>query len=60
MGEIRGKGGIIANFSGVLPWIFRICDRKNKIKPANFTNFRRPMPLFSEYYEKFKKMYFLD
>ena len=59
----RGKEGEetdIVNFYDKITCHLWISNGKNKIKSANFTNFRHRMPLFSEYYEKFKKLYFLD
>ena len=58
--EERGELKNNANFYDQLSCGLAISDGKNKIKSANFTNFCPRMPLFSEYYEKFIKIYFLD
>ena len=58
--EERGELKNNANFYDQLSCGLSISDEKNKIKSANFTNFCPRMPLFSEYYEKFIKIYFLD
>lgn len=50
----------IANFYDQITCTLQISNGENKIKSAYFTNFWLRMPLFSEYYEKFKNLYFLD
>ena len=59
-GRIQPKLRSIVNFYNPLSCYLQLSDRKIKIKSANFTNFRCRMPLFSEYYEKFKNLHFLD
>ena len=50
----------IVNFFNSIYRNFAVTVRIFKIKSAIFTNFRPRVPLFSEYYEKFKNLYFLD
>ena len=60
LGRKWGYWKDIVNFYDPITCYLRISSGKNKIKSAYFTNFRLRMPLFSEYYEKFKNLYFLD